>query len=57
MLEPGDLLYMPPDTFHKVRNEDGPRVSFSIPFVIHKENIQRMDRTHIPFKEIFESFN
>ena len=54
-LNPGDLLYMPPDTFHKVRNEDGPRVSFSIPFIIFNEKIEKMDRTYIPFKDIFES--
>lgn len=55
LLEPGDLIYMPPNTFHKVRNENGPRVSFSIPFVIFKERIERMDRAYIPFKKIFES--
>ena len=54
-LEPGDLLYMPPGTFHKVRNEEGPRVSFSIPFVIAEEKREYMDRTYIPFQEIFDT--
>jgi ribosomal protein L16 Arg81 hydroxylase len=54
-LEPGDLLYMPSGTFHKVRNEEGPRVSFSIPFVIEKEKSEYMDRTYIHFKELFDT--
>ena len=54
-LEPGDLLYMPAGTFHKVRNEEGPRVSFSIPFVIKEEKREYMDRTYIPFQEIFDT--
>lgn len=54
-LNPGDLLYMPPDTFHKVRNHNEPRISFSIPFNKVEEKFKKMDRTHIPFKQIFES--
>ncbi len=53
---PGDVLYMPPGQIHKVRNHSGPRISFSIPFIIDPENkIQRMDRSHIPLQEIFEN--
>lgn len=53
---PGDVLYMPPGQIHKVRNHSGPRVSFSIPFVIDPKNtMQRMDRSHIPFQELFEN--
>ena len=54
-LEPGDLMYMPPDVFHKVRNCDGPRVSLSIPFsiLVNGADLHRMDRTYIPFKEMF----
>ncbi len=52
---PGDVLYMPPGQFHKVRNHSGPRVSFSIPFVIDSNYTgSRMDRSHIPFQAIFE---
>ncbi len=54
-LEPGDLLYMPPDTFHKVRNYNEPRISFSIPFNKVDDKFKKMDRTYIPFKKIFES--
>ena len=54
-LKPGDMLYMPPDTFHKVRNHNEPRISFSIPFNKVEEKFKKMDRTHIPFKQIFES--
>ena len=54
-LEPGDLLYMPPDTFHKVRNFNEPRISFSIPFNKVDNKFKKMDRTHIPFKKIFAS--
>ncbi len=54
-LEAGDMLYMPPATFHKVRNEDGPRISLSIPFYVPEKPYNRMDRTYIPFKKIFES--
>ena len=54
-LEPGDLLYMPPDKFHKVRNYNEPRISFSIPFNKVDDKFKKMDRTHIPFKKIFES--
>ena len=53
-LTPGDILYMPPDVFHKVRNNAGPRISFSIPFSPNIKNTNRMDRTYIPFKAIFE---
>ena len=54
-LRPGDLLYVPPNVFHKVRNHEGPRVSFSIPFTILAEdsNMKRMDRTYIPFAKLF----
>ena len=55
-MTPGDVLYMPPGQIHKVRNHNGPRMSFSIPFVINPENTkQRMDRSHIPFQELFEN--
>lgn len=54
VLNPGDTFYMPPAVFHKVRNQHGPRVSISIPFVIQK-GLPHMDRTFIPFKSIFES--
>ena len=54
-LDPGDAFYMPPAVFHKVRNEDGPRISLSIPFAQIEEDCPRMDRTYIPFKKIFES--
>ncbi|MDX1514263.1 MAG: cupin domain-containing protein [Gammaproteobacteria bacterium] len=53
-LTPGDLLYMPPNVFHKVRSEAGPRVSFSIPiiFLDRSADTVRMDRTHIPLSDI-----
>lgn len=55
VLEPGDVLYMPPGKFHKVRNTHGPRVSFSFPFVVNVDSKKpRMDRTYIPFQAIFE---
>ena len=55
-LRPGDVLYMPPARFHKVRNHHGPRVSFSIPFLVNVDGkAGRMDRTHIPLREIFEN--
>jgi ribosomal protein L16 Arg81 hydroxylase len=55
-MRPGDVLYMPPARFHKVRNHHGPRVSFSIPFVVNLDGkAGRMDRTHIPFRAIFEN--
>ena len=55
-MKPGDVFYMPPAVFHKVRNMEGPRISLSIPFAkVSKEKISRMDRTYIPFKEIFEA--
>lgn len=55
-LKPGDVLYMPPGRFHKVRNHQGPRVSFSIPFIVFKKiEAGRMDRSHIPFRAIFQS--
>lgn len=53
MMQPGDLFYMPPAVFHKVRNVGGPRVSFSIPFVRGDPATKRIDRTYIPFKQIF----
>ena len=54
-LNPGDAFYMPPAVFHKVRNQDGPRVSLSIPFVkITNPDVPRMDRTYVPFRELFE---
>ena len=52
-LTPGSVLYMPPDTYHHVTNGNDPRVSLSFPF-IHDPSRVRMDRTHIPFKSIFE---
>lgn len=55
-LNPGDAFYMPPAVFHKVRNLEGPRISLSIPFAnITDKAVPRMDRTYIPFKELFES--
>jgi hypothetical protein len=55
-LRPGDVLYMPPARFHKVRNHHGPRVSFSIPILVNMDGqTERMDRTHIPFRAIFEN--
>ncbi len=53
-MTPGDLLYMPPNVFHKVHSDGGPRVSFSIPiiFVDRSAKTVRMDRTHIPLAEI-----
>ena len=54
-LNPGDLFYMPPAVFHKIRNLGGPRVSFSIPCAPGREHTQYMDRTHIPFKAIFQA--
>ena len=55
VLEPGDVLYVPPGKFHNVRNTHGPRVSFSIPFVVYVDSKKpRMDRTYIPFRAIFE---
>ena len=55
-LTPGDGFYMPPAVFHKVRNTDGPRVSVSIPFVnVVDSKIQKMDRTYIPFAEMFNN--
>lgn len=56
-LTPGDLLYMPPNVFHKVRNYAGPRISFSIPFKPNVANNNKMDRSYIPFKSIFEAAN
>ena len=54
-LHAGDVFYMPPGVFHKVRNYDGPRISLSIPFAkIHNPELPKMDRTYIPFKELFE---
>jgi len=54
ILNPGDLFYMPPAVFHKIRNVGGPRVSFSIP-CSPAGGQKRMDRTHIPFRDIFEA--
>jgi hypothetical protein len=53
-LTPGDLLYMPPNVFHKVHSEGGPRISFSIPiiFLDPAANAVRMDRSHIALSEI-----
>jgi len=53
-LNPGDLFYMPPAVFHKIRNLGGPRVSFSIPCAPGRPDTQYMDRAHIPFRAIFE---
>src|SRR5690606_5990557 len=50
----GSAFYMPPAVFHKVNNPYGPRVSMSIPFIPSAEGVKRMDRSYIPFKEIFE---
>lgn len=49
----GDMLYMPPGTFHRVSSVMGPRISISIPFYsMSKAN--RMDRRFIPFQTIFD---
>jgi len=48
---PGDLFYMPPAVFHKIRNTGGPRVSLSIP--VSPAGGKRMDRTYIPFERLF----
>jgi len=53
-LTPGSVIYMPPETYHYVTNGNGPRVSLSFPF-IHDPTRTRMDRRHIPFKNIFEA--
>jgi len=53
-LTPGSALYMPPDTYHHVTNGNGPRVSLSFPFIYDPSRV-RMDRSHIPFKTIFET--
>ena len=53
-LKQGDLLYMPPGTFHKVSSTPGPRISISIPFFSMPE-ASRMDRSHIPFAQLFSS--
>ena len=53
-LTPGSALYMPPDVFHHVVNGNGPRVSLSFPF-IHDPSRVRMDRSHIPLKDIIEA--
>lgn len=52
VLEPGDLLYMPPAVFHSVLGVGGGRVSLSLPFAPSK-NRTRMDRTYIPFVDLF----
>lgn len=51
-LTQGDLLYMPPGTFHKVVSVEGPRISISIPFYSMPEATQ-MDRSFIPFADLF----
>lgn len=53
-LKQGDFLYMPPGTFHRVVSVGKPRISISIPFYAMPE-AQRMDRSYIPFVELFES--
>ncbi len=51
-LSQGDLLYMPAGMFHRVTEVSGPRISISVPFYAMAE-AQPMDRTHIPFAELF----
>ncbi|MEO0367219.1 MAG: cupin domain-containing protein [Pseudomonadota bacterium] len=51
-LTEGDLLYMPPGTFHKVAAVNKPRISISIPF-FGMEAASRMDRSYVPFAEHF----
>ena len=51
-LTQGDLLYMPPGTFHRVVSVAGPRISISIPFY-SMESASPMDRTFIPFERVF----
>ncbi len=52
-LSQGDLLYMPPGTFHRVTGTAGPRISISVPFFA-SPHAQRMDRQHIPFCRLFD---
>jgi ribosomal protein L16 Arg81 hydroxylase len=55
-LKAGDLLYMPPDTFHKVKNYEGARISLSIPFnTSDYGGMNKMDRTYIPLKDIWNN--
>ena len=51
-LTQGDMLYMPPGTFHRVTSVPGPRISVSIPFY-QIQDASRMDRTYIPFARLF----
>lgn len=51
-LTPGSVIYMPPDTFHHVANDEGPRVSLSFPFV-HDPSKRQVDRTDIPLARFF----
>ncbi|MGH1539499.1 MAG: JmjC domain-containing protein [Arenicella sp.] len=53
VLRQGDLLYMPPATFHKVKGLEGARLSISIPFYSNP-HANQMDRTFIPFTDIFQ---
>jgi len=53
VLKQGDLLYMPPATFHKVSGMSGARISISIPFY-NNQHANPMDRTFIPFADIFQ---
>ncbi len=51
-LLPGSVLYMPPNTFHRATNPDGPRISLSFPFH-HHPGAYRVDRSHIPLQSLF----
>lgn len=53
-LSQGDMLYMPPGTFHRVVSVGGPRISISIPF-FSMPTASKMDRTYIPFTQMFEN--
>jgi len=53
-LSQGDLLYMPPGTFHRVVSVAGSRISISIPFFSIPQ-VHTMDRSHIPFAQLFAS--
>lgn len=53
-LTQGDMLYMPPGTFHRVVGMSGPRISISIPFYT-MQGANPMDRSHIPFASLFHN--
>ncbi len=52
VLRPGSVIYMPPDTFHRVQLMGTPRVSLSF-LVSHAPQIPRVDRTRIDLGSLF----